>query len=366
MAQVRSDVRHLLRRHLGRVEAYPAPTPLVEFARELGVEPEDVLKLDQNENPYGPSPRVREALQGYNWFQIYPDPSHGVLRERLSGYVGAPAAQILVGNGSDELIELILHLFVEPGDQVLSAGPTFGYYETAALANGAEYRPIPRGADFEIDADQIAAAVTGRTKVLFLASPNNPTGNATPLAEIRRLLGLGIVIVVDEAYFEFHGQSALGLLLDGAENLIVLRTFSKWAGLAGLRLGYGIFPPSLISVARALIPPYSVSQAAEVAGLASLDDLDTLRANVARIVAERQRLSDGLATTGFLAPYPSDANFVLCDVVDKSAADLQRALAARAILIRRYAAPRLENCLRVSVGRPDQTDRLLTALEEIG
>ncbi|HVC34797.1 MAG TPA: histidinol-phosphate transaminase [Chloroflexota bacterium] len=365
MAQIGSDIRRLLRRDAGRLVAYPAPQPLEDFARAVGVDPRDVLKLDQNENPYGCSPGVIEALRTYNWYHVYPDPLHRVLRERLSLYAGAPAEQIVVGNGSDELIELILHLFVEPGDRVISAGPTFGYYATAALAVGADYHVVERGPRFEIEPERIVAAVNDRTKVCFVASPNNPTGNATPVEVIRRLLALDIVVVVDEAYFEFCGRTALDLLEAGPENLIVLRTFSKWAGLAGLRLGYGVFPASLVPVALSLKPPYSVSQAAEVAGLASLNDLVYLQSNLERILTERRRLQDGLAATGYLKPYPSDANFLLCDLVGKAAAQVQTALAARAILVRRYNSPRLENSLRISVGRPEQTDRLLTALQEI-
>ncbi len=365
MAQIRPGVRHLLRHDVTNIEAYPAPEPLEEFARSLGVDPRDVLKLDQNENPYGCSPLVREALASFAWYHVYPDPLHRALRDRLGRYVGVDPDQIVVGNGSDELIELVLRMCVEPGDRVISAGPTFGYYATAAQAVGAQYELVPRGPHFEIDPDLLAAKIDARTKVLFLASPNNPTGNATPSAIIRRVLDMDVLVVVDEAYFEFHGQSAVELLKAGAQNLIVLRTFSKWAGLAGLRLGYGIFPEDLLPIALSLKPPYSVSQAAEVAGIASLDDLDYLRSNVERILTERQRLADGLAGTGFLVPYPSDANFILCEVVGRSAADVQARLAQRAILVRRYDSPRLENCLRISIGRPDQTDRLLATLREI-
>ncbi len=365
MAQVHSDVRRLLRRDLDRIEAYPAPPPLEDFARSVGVAPHDVLKLDQNENPYGCSPRVVEALRTYDWYHIYPDPAHRVLRERLANYAGAPVEQILVGNGSDELIELILRMFVEPGDRVLSFAPTFGYYETAALAAGAEYATLDRGLRFEVDPEQASRALTDRTKVVFLASPNNPTGNATPLETVRALLALNVVVVVDEAYFEFHRQTALKLFAEGYENLIVLRTFSKWAGLAGLRLGYGIFPPALTPAAWSLKPPYSVSQAALVAGVASLDDLAYLQTTVEKILIERQRLQAGLASLGYLSPYPTDANFILCNVIGRSASELQRALAARAILVRRYSSRRLENSIRFSVGRPEHTDRLLDVLEEL-
>lgn len=366
MARVRRDPSKLLRRDLGFLEPYPAPLPLEEFARNLGIEPSAVVKLDQNENPFGPSPRVREALARFDWFHVYPDPEQRELRQRLAGYVGAPAEQIVAGNGSDELIEILFRLFVEPGDRVLSVSPTFGYYDTAARVAGAEYITVPRGPRFEIDPDAVVAAATDRTKVVLVASPNNPTGNATPLATIRRLLDLDALVVVDEAYFEFSGLTALDLVRAGAENLVILRTFSKWAGLAGLRLGYGIFPPALVAAVNAVKPPYSVNQAAVVAGLASLDDVAYLRSLVQTILAERDRLRVGLEASGFLSPYPTDANFILCDVVGRSAAEVQRELERRAILTRRYASPRLENCLRISVGRPEGNERLLAALREIG
>lgn len=367
MAQIRPDVRRLLRGDVALLEPYPAPQPLEDFARSVGVAAADVVKLDQNENPYGCSPRVAEALGRFPWYHVYPDPDHLTLRTRLGHYVGVSSDLVVVGNGSDELIELILRLFVEPGDRVVSASPTFGYYSTAALAAGASYVTVPRGPHFELEPESLAAAIDDRTKLILVATPNNPTGNSTPLATIKRLLDLGPVVVVDEAYFEFNRQTAVTLFSDGApDNLIVLRTFSKWAGLAGLRLGYGIFPPALVPTVQALKAPYSVNQAAEVAGLASLDDLDYLLSTVDRILAERSRLREGLDATGFLRTHPSDANFLLCDVVGRSAAEVQRALAARAILVRRYASPRLENSLRISVGRPEQTDLLLAALREIG
>jgi len=366
MSKTRFDVTRLLRRDLAQLEPYPAPQPLDDFARALGVSPRDVAKLDQNENPYGPSPRVAEALTRFDWYHVYPDPEHRVLRERLATYAGVSTESVVVGNGSDELIELLFRLFVEPGDRIVSASPTFGYYATAAQVAGAEYVTVPRGPAFELESAAIASAVNDRTKLILVASPNNPTGNATPIATIRELLELDVIVVVDEAYFEFCGQSAIGLLADpSVDNLVVLRTFSKWAGLAGLRLGYGIFPQALLSAVNAVKAPYSVNQAAEVAGLASIDDVDYLRSTIARILAERERLRDGLASSGLLRPYPSDANFLLCDVIDRIASDVQKHLAERAILVRRYSGPRLENCLRISVGRPDHTDRLIAALQEL-
>src|SRR5262249_11753325 len=159
-----------------------------------------------------------------------------------------------------------------------------------ARVAGATYVDVPRGDRFEIDPNAVAKAVELGAKLILVASPNNPTGNATPIEIVRDLLALAALVVVDEAYFKFSVHTAARLFTEsGADNLIVLRTFSKWAGLAGLRLGYGIFPPQLVSAIERLRPPYSISQAAEVAGLASLDDLAYLRSTVARILDERRR-----------------------------------------------------------------------------
>ena len=325
MSQTRLNVTRLLRRDIAQLEPYPAPQPLEDFARELGVAPIDIAKLDQNENPYGCSPKVVEALAKFGWYHVYPDPDHRVLRESLAAYTGSPVDSIVVGNGSDELIELLLRLFVEPGDRIISASPTFGYYATASQVAGADYVTVPRGPAHARRVEPIAAAMNERTKLILVASPNNPTGNATPLQVIRDLLKLDAVVVVDEAYFEFCGQSAIGLLNDPSiDNLVVLRTFSKWAGLAGLRLGYGVFPRALLSAVNAIKAPYSVNQAAEVAGLASIDDIDHMRSTIARILVERERMREGLVSIGWLKPYPSDANFLLCDVVDRVAADVQQ------------------------------------------
>ena len=366
MNTTRFDLNRMVRRDFAQLEPYAAPQPLEEFARELGVEASDIAKLDQNENPYGCSPKVVEALARFGWYHIYPDPEHRALRERIATYAGASVESIVVGNGSDELIELLLRLVIEPGDRVVSAAPTFGYYATATQVAGAEYVTVPRGPAFELDVNSIVTATNNRTKLILVASPNNPTGNATPLEDIRGLLELDAIVVVDEAYFEFCGKSAIGLLDDpDVDNLVVLRTFSKWAGLAGLRLGYGIFPRALLSAVGAVKAPYSVNQAAEVAGLASIDDVDYLRSTIARILAERDRLRDGLRSTGILMPHPSDANFLLCDVIGRVASEVQSHLAKRAVLVRRYSGPRLENSLRISVGRPEHTDRLIAALQEL-
>jgi histidinol-phosphate aminotransferase len=199
-----------------------------------------------------------------------------------------------------------------------------------------------------------------------VASPNNPDGGLLADDDLRRLLDLPLVVVLDEAYVEFAGlEQSRMRWVTGHDNLIVLRTFSKWAGLAGLRLGYGAFPLALIEHLWKIKQPYNVSVAAQVAGLASLSDLEYLQGNVARIVAERERLMVVLKQIAYLRPYPSYANFILCRVVGRDARALKEKLAEQGILIRHYNSAGLADHVRFSVGTPEQTERLIAELKRV-
>jgi histidinol-phosphate aminotransferase len=262
-----------------------------------------------------------------------------------------------------------MRLFITPRDAIVNCPPTFGMYRFDAAVNGAQVLSVPRRADFSLDVEAVAAAVVGepRVKLLFVASPNNPDGGLLPDDDLHRLLDLPLVVVLDEAYVEFAGleRSRIGWVRE-RDNLIVLRTFSKWAGLAGLRLGYGAFPPAIIEHLWKIKQPYNVPVTAQVAGLASLADLDYLQANVARIVAERERLAEALSEIPYLRPYPSHSNFILCRVVGRDARALKEALARRGILIRYYDSPGLTDHIRASVGTPEQTERLIAEMRTLG
>jgi histidinol-phosphate aminotransferase len=364
----RSTVTQLLRPDVATMEPYTPILPFDVLSAQLGRTPEDIIKLDANENPYGPSPEVRKALAAMPYPHIYPDPESRHLRRALADYTCLPLDYLLAGHGADELIDLVMRLFVAPGDTILNCPPTFGMYRFDADVNGARVLSLPRHADFSLDVAAISAAVARepRVKLLFVASPNNPDGGLLPEDDLHRLLDLPLVVVLDEAYVEFAGleHSRITWVCE-RDSLIVLRTFSKWAGLAGLRLGYGAFPPAIIQHLWKIKQPYNVSVAAQVAGLASLADLDYLQANVTRIVAERERLTDALSEFPYLRPYPSRANFVLCRVVGRDARALKEALAARGILIRYYASPGLTDHVRFSVGTPESTDRVLAELKKV-
>ena len=330
-----AGVVRLFRPDLAALEPYTPIHPFEVVSRRLGRDPAEIVKLDANENPYGPSLRALEALADYRWHHIYPDPQSIELRAALSRFLGVPAANIMAGSGADELIDLVGRLFLAPGDGVIDCPPTFGMYSFDAAINGASVVNVPRRSDFSVDADAIErlCAPSGGydefgwleadtdvpstlppLKLLFICSPNNPDGGLIARADLERLLALPLVVVLDQAYVEFAGpeHSYAGWPLVHP-NLIVLRTFSKWAGLGGLRVGYGVFPDAIIQQLWKIKQPYNVNSAGNQAALASLADEDYLLGNVARLVAERERLAVELGRIGYLEPVTgSRSNFLLC------------------------------------------------------
>lgn len=360
----RNGARDLVREHLLRMPAYEPVEPIDVVAGQLGLPEGEIVKLDANENPYGPSPKVREALERYEMYHIYPDPAQTKVRQAVAAYVGVDPEQVVLGNGSDDLLDLAARMFLSPGDTMVNFPPSFGVYDFLGHVYDANVVEVPRGEHFEFDMDRAEQALAD-AKLAFLASPNNPTGNSISHRDMERLLTCGAMIVVDEAYAEFTGVS-FASMVDRHDNLIAVRTFSKWAGLAGLRAGYAIVPESLVEVIWRVKIPYNLTVAAEQSILASLDDVDTLTANVKRIIDERDRLRGKLAKLPWLRPFESEANFLLCEVRDLAAKDVRDQLRKRGILIRYFDSAGIRNCLRISVGRPEDTDKLIAALEEIG
>ncbi len=349
--------------HLRDMAPYTPVEPPDVLAARLGLPVERIVKLDGNENPYGPSPKARDALARYRWHNIYPDPAQSRLRDALARYAGVPAEWITAGAGSDELIDLLVRMFLAPGDSLITFPPTFGMYAFSAHVQGGEVIELPRRDDFTLDLSGLDEAA-GRAKAAFVVSPNNPTGNLLPEDDLRRLLDTGLPVVVDEAYAEFAGESFIPLVAEHP-NLVVLRTLSKWAGLAGLRVGFMVARPEVIEVALKVKQPYSVSVAAEAAALASLDDVDALMTNVAKMVDERERLVHALRAFECFEVYPSSANFVLFRLDGMDAKSVRDELRARGILVRYFETALLRDCLRVSVGKPEHTDALLDALRAI-
>ena len=388
------NINELIRPGLAAMKGYAAIEPVEILEQRTG---RRIIKLDGNENPYGCSPKVYQALSDYSYYHIYPDPEQRILRRALEEYTGLSCEYIVCGNGSDELIDLILRLFLQPGDAVINCPPTFGMYPVSTDVCGGKVVDVSRDENFAVDIPDIKRVLNEKTKVIFIASPNNPTGNSIIEHEVIELVGTGRIVVVDEAYFEFSNMTMAKLVLEHP-NLVVLRTFSKWAGLAGLRIGYGIFSTEIAAYLMKIKPPYNINVAAQAAVLASLADINYLRVNVAKITAERERLFTKLGELEWLKPYPSQANFILCSLhcssgslssrqpepsapcyseaspsshseersdEESPAKQTWRQLRKKGIFVRYYDSPGLENCLRISVGKPEDTDALINALKEI-
>jgi len=396
------NLSHLIRPDIASMEPYTPILPFEVLSARLGRDPKDIIKLDANENPYGPSPKVLAALGNLPYPHIYPDPESVALRTALAKNTGVPIENLLAGSGADELIDLILRLFLQPGDTIIDCPPTFGMYAFDTAVNAGRVVKVPRRADFSVDVSVIEAALASPSpearlerrlhaqterkrrmwtpkskaasgdkrrvgdvpKLIFLASPNNPDGSVISEADLRRLLALPLGVVLDEAYIEFHGSSHMPWVLEH-ENLIVLRTFSKRAGLAGMRIGYGAFPAALMPHLWKIKQPYNISVAASTAALAALEDAEYMARSVALLTAERDHLAEALSEISYLRPYPSRSNFILCRVVGRDARELKLALERDGILVRYFDKPGLTDCIRISAGKPEHTDALITALKKL-
>ncbi|XP_071930566.1 histidinol-phosphate aminotransferase, chloroplastic-like isoform X2 [Coffea arabica] len=327
-----------IRSHLRKLKPYQPILPFEVLSAQLGRKPEDIVKLDANENPYGPPPEVFEALGAMKFPYIYPDPESRRLRAALAEDSGLGSEYILAGCGADELIDLIMRCVLDP---------------------------VPRNSDFSLDVERIVQVVEQeKPKCIFLTSPNNPDGSIIGDDTLLKILDLPILVVLDEAYIEFSGIESKMQWVKKHENLIVLRTFSKRAGLAGLRVGYGAFPLSIIEYLWRAKQPYNVSVAAEVSACAALRNSAYLEKVKVALVQERERLFKLLKEVPFLNPFPSYSNFILCEVASgMDAKKLKEDLAKMGVMIRHYNNKELSGYVRVSVGKPEQTDALMKCLK---
>ena len=323
----------------------PYSTARDEYQGPLGI------FLDANESPYP---------TGWN---RYPDPRQKALKEQLSHIKGVPAESIFLGNGSDEAIDLMFRIFCVPGvDNAVAIVPSYGMYAVAAATNDVQMRSVPLGPDFSLPAAELLAAADAHSKLLFLCSPNNPSGNAFPTAQltdlIRRWSG---IVVLDEAYADFSAEGSLRGRLSEFPNLIILQTLSKAYGLAALRLGMAFASPYIISLMSRVKYPYNINQSTqELVSKALREPVDGW---ITEIVAQRRRMAAALPAFGCVRRvYPSDANFLLVQVND--ADTLYGHLLADGIIVRnRSRVPGCAGCLRITVGLPSENDKLLKSLE---
>jgi histidinol-phosphate aminotransferase len=320
------------------------------------------IKLNTNENPYPPSPRVREAIGrcATDEVRLYPDPMANALRDAAAARYDISRDHILAGNGSDDLLAIVLRACVDPGDRVAYPVPTYSLYDTLVAIAGATAVRVPFGRDYALP----AALAAAQARVTFVCNPNAPSGTFVQVDELAALSEqLPGLLVVDEAYVDFAGDSALRLARE-RPNVLVLRSLSKSFSLAGMRVGLAFGAPEVVAELCKVKDSYNLSRVSIAAGAAALADYDVMRQHVRRVAATRARLSDRLRDLGYEVA-PSEANFVLARRPGSDQRGVYEALKQRRILVRYFATPELYDALRITVGTDDEIDALLTAMAEV-
>ncbi len=355
-------VTEKLRENVRKIPEYVPGKSIEEVKRKYGLE--KVVKLASNENPYGPSPKVREVLKNFDRFHIYPSPKEiEELTERISEYLGVERDRIVVGAGIDGILETVFKMFVDPRDEVVIPIPSFPYYHTLTAVMGGREVVVRRREDFRIDEDKVIESITDKTKIILICSPNNPTGNVEDVNAVRAIVeSCDALVFVDEAYAEFSDENLMELL--EYENVVIARTFSKAFGLANLRIGYAVMHPELRKAYMKVSTPFPVSSIAISAAIASLEDLDYIKSCVERIKAERKRIYSELE--GTVKVYPSQANFLFFEAPLKADV-LVEELMRRGVIVRDCS--KFIGCspfsVRVSVGRKEENSLFLEALRDV-
>ena len=360
------DLWNLTHPWLRDLKGYVPGKPIEDVARELGLRPEEIDKLASNENPLGPSPKALEAMaKALPIAHLYPDGGGYYLREALAKRAGLERGNVLLGAGSNELLELVGHAFMSPGDEVVMARHSFMIYKLVTRLFGATAVEVP-DPGFAHDLPAMAAAITDRTRVVYVTNPSNPTGTLASQEELDDFMCMvpeRVVVVFDEAYYEFLEKPPQTLpYVRAGRNVLVLRTFSKAQGLAAMRLGYGFAPLALAEVIERTRQPFNTSGIAQAGALASLDDEEHVRKTRAVAREGRELLAREFTAMG-LEYVPGAANFVLFRV--GRGKEVFQALLRRGVIIRDMDAYGLPEWVRVSVGLPEQNQRFLAALRAV-
>ncbi len=343
------NLNNILRENIKNLVPYSSARD--EFKGEASV------FLDANENSFGsPLP---------NQYNRYPDPLQLAVKTRLSEIKGVPPQNIFLGNGSDEAIDILFRAFCRPGiDNVITVPPTYGMYEVSANINDVAIKKIPLTPDYQLNLEEIAAAIDENTKMIFICSPNNPTGNSIHREDIETILAnFSGLVVIDEAYINYSRQKSFIQELTEYSNLVVLQTLSKAWGLAGLRVGMAFASEEIIEVFNRVKPPYNINEASQQLALEALNNIDQVNAWIKETVAQREKLVSSLAKLTFVTKiYPSDANFVL--VKTTNARGIYNYLVEKGIIVRDRSKIELcEGSLRITVGTPAENDKLIEALK---
>lgn len=343
------DINNLVRENIKKLKPYSSARS--EFSGQASV------YLDANENSFG-SPLTK-------WYNRYPDPLQWEVKKKISEIKNVPAEQMLLGNGSDECIDLLIRVFCNPkGDYIITCPPTYGMYEVYANINDVDIKEIPLLPDYQLNLDALEEAIQPTTKLIFICSPNNPTGNSIEREDIEIVLNnFEGLVVIDEAYINYSRHRSFIAELNDYPNLVIMQTFSKAWGLAALRLGMTFASKEIIEVLNKIKPPYNVNQATQELALKALDNLEDVNAMIKETVQEREVLMKGLVELPMVQKvHPSDANFVLVKI--SNATEVYNYLKEKGIIVRNRSNVLLcEDSLRITVGTPDQDQQLLEALK---
>jgi histidinol-phosphate aminotransferase len=359
---------NVIGQHIRSIPPYVPGKPIAELEREMGIR--GAIKMASNENPLGPSPAALSALdRHFRESHVYPESSAPELREAVALRFGLASDNVILGNGSDEIMQMCAHVLIQPGAEAVMGRNTFSVYRIVAEAFGGNAIRVPlKGYKFDLEA--MSAAVTDRTRLIFLAVPNSPTGTIVSKDEfdrfVRALEGSRLLLVIDEAYREYvrDADCPIGLnYLDGPVPVLVLRTFSKIYGLAGLRVGYGLGQPWLIELLNRVRPPFNVNALAQVAALAALGDSEHVERSRSLNSQGIRYLTERLTELG-MRVIPSQANFV-CFCVDGDARKVYEDLLKNGIIVRHLASFGMENCIRVTVGTEKQNHKFIEVLAKV-
>jgi histidinol-phosphate aminotransferase len=350
---------------LREITVYQPGKPIEETARELGLDPNAIIKLASNENPLGPSPKATEAMRdALEKAHLYPDGGGFCLCNAVATKLGIAPENVVLGNGSNEVLEFLGHAFLNPGDNVVTSQYAFVVYKLIATSFGAHTIEVP-SPDYQQDLEGMLAAITPRTRLIFVPNPNNPTGmllSQRAIDDFMSRISEKVIVVFDEAYFEFldHPPDTLRFVRQG-RNIVVLRTFSKIHGLAGLRIGYAVGPAALIEVLHKTRQPFNVNSIAQVGALAALDD-DEHQCETKRVIDEgRAYLHERFAQMK-IRFVPGTANFVMVNVGDAHA--VFEKLLRQSIIVRPLKGYNLPEWIRISVGTMDENKKCIAALKD--
>ena len=358
----------LRKESVSNVPEYVPGKTVSQIAAEYGLDPASVIKLNANENPLGASDKVAAAIvKEASSASLYPTADASDLRKALTAYVGFPIENIVAsGPGMDSLIDGLNKIFVGEGDEVIIPVPTFTYYGISASGVGGTPISVSRAPDYSLDVNSILKAVTDKTKIIFLCSPNNPTGEVISESDVRKLAEeTNAILFIDEAYIEFSKTKSLSFLVREYDNIVIGRTFSKAFGLAGMRVGYIIASEQIVSDLLRILPPFAVSIVSEAAAVAALNDSVFLQKSISMVQTEREKLIKAVLKNTPYKAYPSEGNFIIVDVSPKASKEAVDIFLKSGVLIRSCDSFEKigKNTVRITVGTAEMNQKVMNVFD---